>query len=205
MKPDIETVATEQIAEILAKSYWQDDYFAQAFGGRDYLTEEYITRFFQHATASLERLGQISLACVHEGKTLAAATFQATGPAETQRPKIFANINWSLQSMRLQTHGDLPFAERMNTYTELRRSIAMDESYLSVSQLGVIRQYRKKGLATLLLNHIAEMVNQSPTRVGIQVATYAQENISIYERLGFKIAAEGERGEMKCWVMIRED
>lgn len=179
-------------AEVMTEAFLDYPVMVSAFADTVGLRRDWIHRMVRESAEARRISGESTPVALMENKVVGGASVHFPGP-DSGLPE------WWTRFLEDAGPSATSFYEELISLTE---AVPLPpHAYLAM--LGVHPHYQGMGIGKALINHVAELAQESGAK-GIALDTELEGNVLIYERCGFEVINQGKVREMPVWVMFRD-
>ena len=195
---------------LLFDAYCDDPAFAELYAAESRDALAGTLPIFRGIQASVSAIPGTTLGCFRGCELVGVVTFVAD-PKISLRALVLGMpifgtltiLRHAFRNVRYRPRLSAVARRRWRAYRALAHAQDPPRPALRILALGVAPASRRSGVARRLLHAVEADVRWQASMDRIQVETWHESKVAIYERLGFETVARGTRDGVDCWTMVR--
>ncbi|MBF2016800.1 MAG: GNAT family N-acetyltransferase [Rivularia sp. T60_A2020_040] len=92
---------------------------------------------------------------------------------------------------------------RIEAYSNLKNANKPSSPHFYINALGVHPQSQGKGIGSALLSQIHQMSEEDSNSQGVALDTQTSDNVSYYQRFGYRVSTTAKLENVENWFMFR--
>ena len=92
--------------------------------------------------------------------------------------------------------------QRIQMYENTTAKLEPQAPHYFLGMIAARPRYQGKGYGGALLRRVQELSANDPASTGVCLSTERQDNVSLYERFGYKVIGEVDVADMHSWCMF---
>ncbi len=91
----------------------------------------------------------------------------------------------------------------MEQYDQIKHRLAPAQPHHYLTALGVLPACQGKGFGGALLGRADELAHSHPESQGVALDTEVPDNVTFYQRRGYRVTAEDHLADVPMWFLYR--